>query len=111
MSEQNTDDKTSVVEVDEDDEDDFYNQFESFLSKAQTKKNVSTENVRLLNASNISNETPQNSSIDLADKVAEVSTASVEVELLMADIDKCLDEDDEEVVEVLLHQSGWIVHK
>ena len=94
MSEQKTDNK-AVVEVEEDDEDDFYNQFESFLSEAPTKRMVSTdesESVGLLSSSNIPNEKPQNS----ADKGTEVSTTSVED--VMADIDKFLEEDDEEAV-------------
>jgi hypothetical protein len=89
MSEQNTDEKTGV---EDEDEDDFYNEYESFLSEASTKRSVSTENVDQLKSSIISQENLQGSSNNLTDKSKEVST-----DAFLADIDKFLEEDDEEV--------------
>ena len=67
----------------EDDDDDFYNNFETFLSE----KNSSSENssTKKLDSNNWSN--------DLVEKVVETST--VNDDLLMADIDKCLDDENE----------------
>jgi hypothetical protein len=83
--------------LDEDD-DDFYDDIESFLSNAGK---ASTETSLVDVSTGPSKAVDQNESVNLSDRFTERSTTSVQAASLIADIDKFLDEDDEEVTLIL----------
>jgi uncharacterized protein YpiB (UPF0302 family) len=82
----------------DEDDDDFYDDLESFLSN--TGK-ASTETSLVDVSTGPSKAVDQNESTNLSDRFAERSTTSVQAASLIADIDKFLDEDDEEVTLIL----------
>ena len=89
MAEKNTENKNT--ENEDDDDDDFYSNFESFLSDTKSASNLvesSTENDRL-NSAEIDRQ-------NLSEKPIESTSNSdkVEVDLLMANIDDCLVENE-----------------
>ncbi len=85
--------KADVTNVEEDsDDDDFYTNFETFLSKSKSTTTASNL-VESSTANNSSNEIDRQ---NLSEKVIDSSTNpdKVEVDLLMADIDNCLVENE-----------------
>ncbi len=85
--------KADVTNVEEDsDDDDFYTNFETFLSKS----NSTTATSNLVESSTANNSTNEINRQNSSEKVIDSSNNpdKVEVDLLMADIDNCLVENE-----------------
>jgi hypothetical protein len=95
--------KADVTNVEDSDDDDFYTNFETFLSKSNSTTAAASNLVESSTVINSSNETDrQNSSEKVIDSLT--NPDKVEVDLLMADIDNCLVENE---VRIRL-QLGWV---
>jgi hypothetical protein len=84
--------KADVTNVEDSDDDDFYTNFETFLSKS----NSTTAASNLVESSTANNSSNEIDRQNLSEKVIDSSNNpdKVEVDLLMADIDNCLVENE-----------------
>ena len=84
--------KADVTNVEDSDDDDFYTNFETFLSKS----NATTAASNLVESSTANNSSNEIDQKNLSEKVIDSSNNpdKVEVDLLMADIDNCLVENE-----------------
>jgi hypothetical protein len=84
--------KADVTNIEDSDDDDFYTNFETFLSKS----NSTTAASNLVESSTANNPSNEIDRQNLSEKVIDASNNpdKVEVDLLMADIDNCLVENE-----------------